>query len=42
MDSPNLILPAEVGDPAARAVRRTFTAEYRNRIIDEYERAPHG
>src|SRR5664279_3944062 len=35
-------VPAEVGDPAARPVRRTFTAQYRNRIIDEYERAPHG
>ena len=35
-------VPAEVGDPAARPVRRTFTAEYRNRIIDEYERALHG
>ena len=43
MSSPNLDpVPAGVGDPAARPVRRTFTAEYRNRIIDEYERAPHG
>ena|SRR5664279_1296821 len=43
MDSPNPDpVPAEVGDPAARPARRTFTAEYRDRIIDEYERAPHG
>ena len=45
MSSPNPDpVPDEVGggDPAARAVRRTFTAEYRNRMIDEYERAPHG
>ena len=43
MDSPNPDpVPAGVGDPAARPVRRTFTAEYRNRIIDQYERAPHG
>jgi len=43
MNSPNPDpVPAEVGDPAPRPVRRTFTAEYRNRIIDQYERAPHG
>lgn len=43
MSSPNPDpVPVEVGDPAARAVRRMFTAEYRNRIIDEYERAAHG
>ena len=43
MSSPNPDpAPAGVGDPAARPVRRTFTAEYRNRIIDQYERAPHG
>jgi transposase len=29
-------------DPAAKPVRRTFTAEYRNQMIDEYEAAPHG
>jgi transposase len=29
-------------DPAAKPVRRTFTVEYRNQIIDEYEAAPHG
>ena len=43
MSSPNPDpAPAGVGDPAARPVRRTFTAEYRKRIIDQYERAPHG
>ena len=43
MSSPNpdRVL-AEVVDPAARPVRRTFTVQYRNRLIDEYERAPHG
>lgn len=29
-------------DPAARPVRRTFTAEYRARVVAEYEAAPHG
>ena len=43
MSSPNPDpAPAGVGDPAARPVRRTFTAEYRKRIIDQYEQAPHG
>lgn len=43
MSSPNPdpMLVAAV-DPSARPTRRTFTAEYRQRIIDEYERAPHG
>ena len=31
-----------VADPAARPVRRTFTAEYRARVVAEYEAAPHG
>jgi transposase len=31
-----------VPDPAARPVRRTFTAEYRARVVAEYEAAPHG
>ena len=31
-----------VPDPAARPVRRTFTAEYRARVIAEYEAAPRG
>jgi transposase len=29
-------------DPAARPFRRSFTAEYRARVIAEYEAAPHG
>lgn len=29
-------------DPAPKPSRRTFTAEYRNKIIDEYNQAPHG
>ena len=29
-------------DPAARPVRRTFTAEYRARVVAEYEAAPRG
>ncbi len=32
----------EVPDPSARPVRRTFTAEYRARVVAEYEAAPHG
>jgi transposase len=32
----------EVPDPAARPVRRTFTAEYRARVVAEYEAAPRG
>lgn len=31
-----------VPDPAARPVRRTFTAEYRARVVAEYDAAPHG
>ena len=31
-----------VPDPAARPVRRTFTAEYRARVVAEYEAAPRG
>ena len=36
--------PADDGviDPAARPVRRSFTAEYRARVVAEYEAAPHG
>lgn len=36
--------PADEGvsDPAARPVRRSFTAEYRARVVAEYEAAPHG
>ncbi len=29
-------------DPAARPRRRTFTAEYKARILDEYDALPHG
>ena len=29
-------------DPAQRPTRRTFTAEYKARIVAEYEAAPHG
>ncbi len=31
-----------VVDPAARAVRRSFTAAYRAKVVAEYEAAPHG
>jgi transposase len=34
--------PVEVVDPAARPVRRSFTAEYRARVVAEYDAAPHG
>ena len=36
---------SQVGEqpvPAARPVRRTFTAEYRAQLVAEYEAAPHG
>jgi hypothetical protein len=43
VSSPN---PAPDGgkpvDPAQKPTRRTFTAEYRDKIIDEYRDAPHG
>jgi transposase len=29
-------------DPAPKPTRRTFTADYRTRILDEYLAAPHG
>ena len=29
-------------DPAARPVRRSFTAEFRARVVAEYAAAPHG
>lgn len=32
----------EEPDPAARPRRRTFTAEYKARILDEYDALPHG
>ena len=31
-----------VADPAPRPVRRSFTAEYRARVVAEYEAAPRG
>ncbi len=31
-----------VVDPAARPVRRSFTAAYRAKVVAEYEAAPHG
>lgn len=34
--------PGEAVDPAPKPTRRTFTAEYRSKIIDEYNQAPHG
>jgi len=34
--------PEEVVDPAARPVRRSCTAEYRARLVAEYEAAPRG
>ena len=35
-------LPAPSVDPAARPVRRTYPAEYRARVLAEYEAAPPG
>ena len=35
-------LPAPSVDPAARPVRRTSPAEYRARVLAEYEAAAHG
>lgn len=32
----------ELPDPAARPVRRSFTAQYRAQVVAEYEAAPHG
>lgn len=34
--------PAEQPDPAPRPKRRTFTAEYKLRIVAEYDAAPSG
>jgi transposase len=41
-DGPAASLVGPVADPAARPVRRSFTAEYRARVVAEYEAAPHG
>lgn len=35
-------MPEPGMDPAAKPVRRTYTAEYRARVLAEYEAAPHG
>jgi transposase len=42
MDSLNLIDGEQPVDPAPRPTRRTFTAQYRDQILDEYLAAPHG
>ncbi|MCI4674450.1 hypothetical protein [Candidatus Mycolicibacterium alkanivorans] len=42
MDSANPVDGEQPVDPAPRPIRRTFTAQYRNRILDEYLAAPHG
>jgi transposase len=42
LDHPAADPIAAVIDPAARPVRRSFTAEYRARVVAEYEAAPHG
>ena len=49
MSTTSPVLPNEdhhsakiVADPAARPFRRSFTAEYRARVIAEYDAAPHG
>lgn len=33
---------SSIVDPAARPTRRTYPAEYRARVLAEYEAAPHG
>lgn len=47
MTSASLTTPAENGDvdepdPGARARRRSFTAEYKARVVAEYDALPHG
>ncbi|BBZ09585.1 hypothetical protein MDOR_37540 [Mycolicibacterium doricum] len=42
MDSPNPVGGEQPVDPAPRPTRRSFTAQYRDRILDEYLAAPHG
>ncbi|GAA3134355.1 hypothetical protein GCM10020255_008950 [Rhodococcus baikonurensis] len=43
MTSPNPeTTPVDPADPAPKPTRRTFTTEYRNNILDEYNDAPHG
>lgn len=41
-DQPSADPVEAVADPAARPVRRSFTAAYRARVVAEYEAAPHG
>ncbi|WP_328291387.1 transposase [Kineococcus sp. NBC_00420] len=41
-DRPDPTGPAEPGPRADRARRRTFTAEYKTRILAEYDAAPRG
>jgi transposase len=41
MTSTNAPIPA-AGDPAARPTRRTFSAQYKLRIVAEYDAAPTG
>jgi hypothetical protein len=41
-DLPHVDQVGEQSDPAARPVRRTFTADYRAQVVAEYEAAPHG
>ena len=42
MDSPSPVDGEGPVDPAPRPTRRTFTAQYRDRILDEYLAVPHG
>ena len=42
MDSPHPVDGEQPVDPAPRPTRRTFTAQYRARVLDEYLAAPHG
>lgn len=43
MSNPYPISTPEISvDPAPKSTRRTFTAEYRNKILDEYNNAPYG
>ena len=36
------VIEPDQGDPAPKPQRRTFTAEYKNRIVDEYDSLPKG
>jgi transposase len=38
----NLAIDMDESDPAARPRRRSFTAEYKERILDEYDALPAG